>query len=95
MLFSGSGLGLLNVGLCQALDDLWSVHTGCLLAALDSATYWVPPGPEMGDLYPMGFPKGQPICRSLLHPPALFVFFACWDGITLKWAGRTLGIQIL
>lgn len=82
-----SWLQLVTVG-CGTVPSL-----GCLVVLCTQGVCWqlwtqLPTGyhlaPRMGDLYPMGFPKGQPTCGGSLHPPALLVSLSCQDGIVLK-----------
>lgn len=76
---------------------------GCLVVLCTQGVCWqlwtqLPTGyhlaPRMGDLYPMGFPKGQPTCGGSLHPPGPLLSLSCQDGIVLKEAGQTLRIWI-
>lgn len=92
-----SWLQVVTVG-CGAVPSL-----GCLVVLCTQGVCWqlwtqLPTGyhlaQRMGDLYPMGFPKGQPTCRDPLHPPALLLSLSCQDGIVLKWVGQLLRSQI-
>lgn len=64
-----------------------SMHTGCLLAALVSATHRVPPGPENGRFVSYGLLQkvSQPVGACSIHLPSCFL---------LKWVGWSLRIQI-
>lgn len=92
-----SWLQVVTVG-CGSLPSL-----GCSVVLCTQGVFWqlwtqLPTGyhlaQRMGDLYPMGFPKGQPTCRGLFHPPALLLSLSCQGGIALKSPGQPLRIQI-
>lgn len=97
-----SWLQAVTVG-CGSLPSL-----GCSVVLCTQGVLWqlwtqLPTGyhlaQRMGDLYPMGFPKGQPTCRGLFHPPAHLLSLSCQGGNSPKvaWAATQdsglLGIQ--
>lgn len=75
-----------------------SVHTGCLLAALDSTTHWVPPGPENGRFVSYGLPKRSANLWGLTPStcPLGFSFLPGWHSLKVGWADtQDLGLLVI